>query len=89
MWIANFLIGLCAFFIALNWIGLLGALSSKANFSFAPPFLAGIAGCLVALAHPSATVNELAWVFIVVDPSIGFALGVTTVVYLKKKFSKG
>ncbi len=88
MWVANFWIGLCAVLIVLNWIGLLGSISNRTSFSFAPPFLAGIFGSIAAFGHPSPAVNAFAWVPVVVDPSIGFALCWTALVRIRK-FRKG
>ncbi len=85
IWAANVVLGVSAFFIVGNWIGIIGATYTKVSYSFALPFVAGIAGMLAALAHPSPAVSSLAWLPLALDPTIGFALCWFGMAYLKKK----
>lgn len=77
VWGCNFVIAVTAFVIALNWLSLIAFIvkKTKGNFSFAPPFICGILG---AFASFLALEHHALWVafgFLLLDPSIGLALG--------------
>ncbi len=68
-----------ALLIPLNWLSFVGWLiearrGRKRNFSFAPPFLCGIAGAIACLICPWPDVWRWAWVPPLIDPSIALLL---------------
>lgn len=74
---STFVMALAAFVIALNWFSLITFIlkKSKGSFSFAPPFICGILGAFASLLELE---NHAVWValgFVLLDPSIGLALG--------------
>jgi hypothetical protein len=77
VWGSTLVIAVTAFVIALNWLSLIAFIvkKSKGNFSFAPPFICGILGAFASLL---ALEHHALWVaigFLLLDPSIGLALG--------------
>lgn len=75
-----------AIFIVLNWLSLIAFIVQrrKGNFSFSPPFICGVLG---AIASFGALNHHAAWsasVFLLLDPSIGFALGSIAIKSLRK-----
>lgn len=80
-WTACLLLGVpSALLIPLNWLSFVGWAVSvrrgyKGGFSFAPPFLCGIAGAISCLACPWPGVWRWAWVPPFLDLSILLLLG--------------
>ncbi len=79
-WVLDSVIGFNALLILGNW-GVLHARFSAAprngrnsHYSFAPPFLAGVAASCAMLIHPRPGVYRFCWVPLALDPSIGFSL---------------
>jgi len=73
-------------FLALNWLSLIAFIvkRSQGNFSFAPPFLFGILG---AISSVWAFDKHAFWIsvgFLLLDPSIGFALGAIALKKLRR-----
>ena len=69
--------------IAFNALFILGNLQcfyakvrhrAKSGYSYAPPFLAGLAASAAMFVHPRSAVYRLSWVPLAVDPSISIAL---------------
>ena len=54
----------------LNWGGLIDALRKRRNFSFAPPWLCGLAGAVACWACPVEEVQAFWWLPLVIDASI-------------------
>jgi hypothetical protein len=60
-----------------NWCGIIGFAFHRyrhpektGGFSFAPPFIGGVLGCIGCLVCPIEGVRRFAWVPLVLDPSI-------------------
>ena len=83
-YICNAVIIVSGIFILGNWSGLVGSYYSKKNYSFAPPFLAGLAAMVAILVHPTSELHRFAWIPLLLDPSIGLALSFLAFKYLKR-----
>jgi hypothetical protein len=76
MWAVTLLLGVpSALLIPLNWLGFIGWMAAvrrghKGGYSFAPPFLCGIAGAIACLVCPWPGVWRWAWVPLLLDLSI-------------------
>jgi hypothetical protein len=60
-----------------NWCGMIGYAINRyrhpektGGFSFAPPLIGGILGCVVCVVSPLETMRSFAWVALLLDPSI-------------------
>ncbi|MBE9609433.1 hypothetical protein [Chitinilyticum piscinae] len=75
-WLCITVTVLAALFIALNWIMLLAFIlrRDKGTFSFAPPFLCGVAGAGASLWVWPEQAVWIAVVFLLLDPSIALTL---------------
>lgn len=76
LWTVTLLLGVpSALLIPLNWLSVVGAMiearhGRNGHFSFAPPFLCGIAGAVACLVCPLPGVWRWAWIPPLIDPSI-------------------
>lgn len=68
---------LLALLLLANWCGIIGFaidryrhLEKTGGFSFAPPFIGGVLGCIGCLFCPIDGVRRFAWLPLVLDPSI-------------------
>jgi hypothetical protein len=79
--------GLLGLLLLANWCGLIGFAVDRyrhpektGGYSFAPPFLGGVLGCIGCLVCPIEGVRRFAWVPLVLDPSI-FLLTIALILY--------
>lgn len=79
MWTAASIIFgvLLALLLLANWCGIIGFAINRfrhpdetRGFSFAPPFVGGVLGCIGCLVCPIEGVRRYAWLPLVLDPSI-------------------
>lgn len=75
-----------AIFIVLNWLSLIAFIvrRRKGNFSFAPPFICGVMGAIASFGVLDHHAVWSAGAFLLLDPSIGFALGSIAIKKLHK-----
>lgn len=59
-----------ALLIVCNWGGLVSASRAGRGYSFAPPWLCGVAGAMACVVCPAPGIWRFAWVPLVLDPSI-------------------
>jgi hypothetical protein len=76
-WIWSILATLLLLLLLANWSGIIGFALNRyrqpekaGGFSFAPPFIGGVLGCIGCLICPIDGVRRFAWVPLAVDPSI-------------------
>ena len=70
-WIICLTLGVpCLLLIILNWLSMVDAFRRGQSFSFCPPFLCGLLGAVACLICPLEEISSLAWLPLVLDPSI-------------------
>lgn len=88
--------GFLLFLLVCNWLTFIGFVrhrrrhpESKRGHSFAPPFLAGLVGMVGCLLYPARWVQRLAWVPLVLDPSILLLVAILVMSFCRRLFFIG
>ncbi|PRC91726.1 hypothetical protein [Solimicrobium silvestre] len=83
--VCDVVIGFSGLLIFLNWGGMISAIYSKKCYSFAPPFMAGLASMIAMLVQPNMQIRALSWIPLVLDPSIALAMSCIAFNYFRRK----